>query len=124
SVTFFAGAQSNKKSTPQYDTVFTKPQVFATFPGGDVGWKAYVKKNLKYPRKAKLQGLETEIAVKVVIDKDGKVLSAQHMNTAGYGFEREAVRLVTESGKWNPAKHYGRAVACEGVVQVEFKVMK
>ena len=106
----------------EYDTIFTKPTVLASYPGGEVEWKKYLKKNLKYPRKAWWDEVETEIAVKLIINKDGSIEQAQHLSMAGYGFEKEAVRLVLESGKWIPAIFNGMPVKSEGVLKIEFRL--
>ena len=106
----------------EYDTIFTKPTVLASYPGGEVEWKKYLKKNLKYPRKAWWDEVETEIAVRLIINKDGSIEQAQHLSMAGYGFEKEAVRLVLESGKWIPAIFNGMPVKSEGVLKIEFRL--
>ena len=105
-----------------YDTIYTKPTVLASYPGGDLGWKEYVKKQMKYPKKAWWAEMETDITVRVVINKNGSIESAQHLNTTGYGFEQEAVRLVMKSGKWFPATYNGQPVKSEGVLKVEFRL--
>ena len=114
--------KANSKLPLEYDTIFTKPTVLASYPGGEVAWKKYVKKNMKYPRKAWWDEVETDIAVKLIINKDGTIDQAQHLSMAGYGFEKEAVRLVLESGKWLPATHNGNAVKSEGVLKIEFRL--
>ncbi|MCY7293084.1 MAG: energy transducer TonB [Ferruginibacter sp.] len=106
----------------EYDTIFTKPTVLASYPGGEIAWKKYVKKNMKYPRKAWWDAVETDIAVKLIINKEGTIDQAQHLSTAGYGFEKEAVRLVLESGTWVPATYNGTAVKSEGVLKIEFRL--
>ena len=121
----FHSCSAQKKSPPlpvAYDTIYKKPTVSASNPGGDAGWKAYVKKHVKYPRKAWWQEVETDVTVRVVIDKDGTVASAQSLNTTTFGFEQEAMRLVLKSGKWTPATYHGQAVKSEGELKVEFRL--
>ena len=110
------------KPAVEYDTIFTKPTVLASYPGGEVEWKKYLKKNLKYPRKAWWDEVETEIAVRLIINKDGSIEQAQQLSMAGYGFEKETVRLVLESGKWLPATFNGIPVKSEGVLKIEFRL--
>ena len=114
--------KAESKLSVEYDTIFTKPTVLASYPGGEVAWKKYVKKNMKYPRKAWWDEVETDIAVKLIINKDGTIDQAQHLSMAGYGFEKEAVRLVLESGRWLPATYNGNAVKSEGVLKIEFRL--
>lgn len=106
----------------QYDTVYTRPEVFASFPGGEEAWKRYVKKKMKYPRQAWWQEIESDVQVKLIIEKDGTISSAQHLTVSNYGFEQEAVRLVLKSGKWIPAKRRGKAVKSEGLLTINFRL--
>lgn len=115
-------AQTRGGSMPLLDTIYTRPEVLASYPGGEKAWKRYVKKNLKYPRKAWWDEVESEVTVKVIIEKDGTVADAIHMNISNYGFEQEAVRLVKRSGKWMPATHRGKPVKSEGQLTVEFRL--
>jgi protein TonB len=119
-------AQENKDAgAVAFDTIYTKPEVFASYPGGDSAWKVYVKKNLKYPKKAWWEEVETEITVKVIVDKTGKITEAKHLTVAGaYGFEKEAIKVVMNSGKWIPAMHRGKPVACEGTLVIPFVLKK
>ena len=114
--------KADSKLSVEYDTIFTKPTVLASYPGGEVAWKKYVKKNMKYPRKAWWDEVETDMTVKLIVNKDGTIDQAQHLSMAGYGFEKEAVRLVLESGRWLPATHNGNAVKSEGVLKIEFRL--
>jgi len=124
SLVFYGAVAQNKSagSPVLYDTIFTQPTVLASFPGGDSAWKVYVKKHVKYPRKAWWQEVETDVSVRIVVNKDGTIESAQHLNTTTYGFENEAVRLVLKSGKWIPAMYNGRPVKSEGVLKIEFRL--
>lgn len=117
----YVSGQGNP-AVQQYDTIFTKPEVFASFPGGEDGWKKYLKKNMKYPRKAWWDEVESDVQVKVIIEDDGTVSGAQHLNISNYGFEKEAVRLVRKSGRWKPAIDKGRPVKSEGVINISFRL--
>ena len=90
----FFNLSAQTSPAQQYDTVYTKPEVLASFPGGEEAWKKYVKKNLKYPKKAWWEEVESDVQVKLIIEKDGTISSAQHLNISNHGFEQEAVRLV------------------------------
>ena len=106
----------------QYDTVYTNPEVPASFPGGEEGWKKYLKQKTKYPRQAWWKEIESDVQVKLIIEKNGTVSSAQHLNISNFGFEQEAVRLVLKSGKWKPAMHRGKAVKSEGLLTINFRL--
>ena len=99
-----------------------RPDILASFPGGEEAWRKYVKKKMKYPRKAWWAEIESDVQVKFIIEKDGTLSGAQHLNVSNYGFEQEAVRLVLKSGKWKPATHRGKAVKSEGLLTINFRL--
>ena len=117
-----AFSQKTVNTRPLFDTIYRKPEVLPSYPGGEKAWKQYVKKNMKYPRKAWWDEIESEVMVKVVIEKDGTISDAIHLNVTNYGFEQEAVRLVKKSGKWIPATHAGKPVKSEGELTIEFRL--
>ena len=121
SIGLVAYAQAPNKPV-EYDTIFTKPEVFATYPGGEDAWKKYLKKNLKYPKKAWWDEMEADVVVKIIFDKEGNIKETVHLTNTGFGFEEEAVRLVKKSGKWNHAIHKGKPVACAGSLKIEFRL--
>jgi hypothetical protein len=77
---------------------------------------------MKYPKKAWWDEVESDVQVKLIIEKDGKISGAQHLNISNYGFEQEAVRLVLKSGKWIPAKNRGNVVKSEGLLTINFRL--
>lgn len=99
-----------------------RPEVLAYFPGGEKAWQNYVRKKMKYPRKAWWAEIESDVQVKIIIEKNGRISGAQHLNVSNYGFEQEAVRLVLKSGKWKPAVHRGKAVKSEGLLTINFRL--
>jgi periplasmic protein TonB len=115
-------SQQKQTSLQLYDTVYTRPEVLASYPGGEKAWKRYLKKHLKYPRKAWWDEVESEVSVKLIIEKDGTISNASHLTISNYGFEQEAVRVVKQSGKWIPAKHKGQTVKSEGKLTIPFRL--
>lgn len=72
----------------------------------EMGWEAFnlfVEKNLRYPEAAAQNGIEGIVVVRFIIEKDGSLSGFQIQESTGYGCDEEAVRLLTESGKWKPA---------------------
>jgi protein TonB len=50
------------------------------------------------------------VIIKFVVNKEGIVTNVTAENAPGYGTEKEAIRVITSSPKWKPAKQYGRYV--------------
>lgn len=99
-------------SSKSTDVVFSKVEIDAAFPGGDMAWMKYLQKNLNPDipvENGAPAGLYT-VVVKFIVSKDGNVSNIQPENNCGYGIEKEAVRVIQNSGKWQPAIQNGRAV--------------
>jgi antitoxin component YwqK of YwqJK toxin-antitoxin module len=94
------------------DSVFSREEIEASFPGGTEGWKDFLKKNLRgdVPSdKGAPNGLYT-VVVKFRITKDGTLTDIETETNPGYGIENEAIRIIKKSPDWIPAKQYGRFV--------------
>ncbi|MFT3738614.1 MAG: TonB family protein [Breznakibacter sp.] len=65
---------------------------------------AYLQKNLIYPEKLKLRGLEGSVHVAFTVSKDGKVTNASVSQDAPVEMCEEALRVVMASGPWVPAR--------------------
>lgn len=106
----------------QLDTIYTIADTAPSYPGGMDGWNKYLKKNLKYPKKAWWEELESDITVEFIVRKDGSITDIKHLTVIGWGFEEEAVRLIKASGKWNPAMKNGKPVDYKGTVKIPFRL--
>jgi antitoxin component YwqK of YwqJK toxin-antitoxin module len=106
------------------DSVFSREEIEASFPGGDEAWKAYLRKNLNPDvpsNKGAPNGMYT-VVVKFKVTKDGTLTDIAAETNKGYGTEDEAIRLIKKSPKWKPAKQYGRFVTAYRRQPVTFMV--
>lgn len=94
------------------DIVFDKVEVEAAYPGGDQAWKTYLMKNLNpdvpVENGAPL-GLYT-VVTKFIVSQDGTLADIQAETNMGYGMEKEVIRIIKNSGKWQPARQNGKTV--------------
>lgn len=65
----------------EYDLVIEN----AEFPGDIEGWFKYLRKNLKYPKKAKRAGTEGIVHLNFVVDTDGTVKDVEVISGIGDG---------------------------------------
>ncbi|MES2777965.1 MAG: TonB family protein [Bacteroidota bacterium] len=107
---------------PSYDKTFTKVPSPAAFPGGTDGWKKYLEANLKYPPGALSKKTEGDVTLQIIVEKDGSVSEVRALNDPGNGLLQEAIRLIKEGPKWEPANIYGRVVRYRFQHVVAFKL--
>jgi periplasmic protein TonB len=111
-----------KVETEDYDKVFTKVEVAASFPGGLDGWRRYLERNLQYPESAQENGTQGVVRVQMVVDKDGNITEVQALNNPGDGLAEEAMRVIKKGPKWVPAEQNGRKVTYRFVQNVTFQL--
>jgi protein TonB len=116
---FYLNAQE-KTPALDLDTIYTLVDVMPTYPNGEAGWNAYLKKNLKYPKFAKKSAVESEVILDLIVRKDGSITNIKNATMVGYGFEEEAIRLMKNCEKWKPAMKNGVPVNYKGRMTIPF----
>ncbi|MCR9085047.1 MAG: energy transducer TonB [Cyclobacteriaceae bacterium] len=101
-----------------FDVVETQPMP----AGGMAGWNEYLKANLKYPAKAKEDGIEGTVIAVFVINTDGSITDVEILRGVGAGLDEEAVRVIQNAPNWEPGKQRGREVRTRMRVPIRFKL--
>jgi protein TonB len=104
------------------ETVKSQVDEMAAPPGGMGGFTEYMIKNLTYPTAAKEAGTQGMVVVSFVVNAEGKVGSLEVLRGIGKGCDEEAVRVISNSGTWTPAKIEGKSVASKMTLPVQFKL--
>ena len=91
-------------------------------PGGITGLTNYMIQNLKYPIAAKEANVQGMVVVSFIVTAEGKVEGVEVLRGIGSGCDQEAVRVISLSGTWIPAKKEGKTVATKMTLPVQFKL--
>jgi len=93
--------------------------------GGDEALSAFLRNNLKFPGDAIAEGIGGKVVLGFVIEKDGSVSNiAVLTNTEpGYGFDKEAIRVLKAMPKWKPGKQYGSPARVRYNIPFSFTLM-
>ena len=105
-------------------TAFTKVDVEASFPDGEMGWRTFLQKNLNATvpiDNGAPMGLYTVIA-QFVVDTSGKISDLKTLTSMGYGVEKEVIRVLQRSGLWKPAILDGKPIRAYRKQPVSFMV--
>lgn len=94
------------------------------FPGGREALMQYLLQNLQYPETARKTNVEAIALVSFTVDKNGDIRNAKSLKEIGYGIDKEALRVVNEMPKWNPAVQNGKTVEMEYTLEIDFKIEK
>ncbi len=88
----------------------TIQEVRAEFPGGKEGWINYLSRNLRYPSQLKDSGITGQVILRFTITPKGKIEDIIVVKSLHPIFDKEAVRVVSESPKWKAAEQLGKRV--------------
>lgn len=122
-LTNMAFCQEEKKGSVD-EEVFVVVEEQAEFPGGLDSMYAYIQKNLKYPEKAKAEGIEGRVFVQFVIEKDGSISNILIKRAIGGGCDEAAKEVIEKMPKWKPAKQRGKPVRCQFNLPIKFELPK
>ena len=113
---FFKGQKGILKSYEsagiKTDSLYTREEMEAHFPGGDAGWRDYLRKNLNanIPADNNAPAGKYTVFIKFRVNKDGSLEDISTETYQGYGMDQEAIRVIKKGPKWIPATQYGRKV--------------
>ena len=116
---FLSGECFNEDGSPK---PFTRFQQVPGYPGGESAMMAYLSENMKYPKKARKKGIEGQVVVTFVVDKEGKVTDVRILRDPGGGCGEEAARLVREMPRWTPGMANDRPVKVRYTLPMRFRL--
>lgn len=100
--------------------LFAQEMELDKMPSPDGGISA-IAKNIKYPEKAKVEGIEGKVFVKATIDETGKVIETEIVRSVSKECDLAAVYAV-ENTKWIPGEKDGKQVSAQVTIPIEFKL--
>lgn len=89
--------------------------------GGLEGFYKLLKKNMKYPLRAKRNHTEGRVFVEFTVGKNGAVTNLKVIKGLGDGCDEEALRVIALS-KWTPGKQRGVPVNVRMVQAINFRL--
>lgn len=80
------------------------------FQGGQAGWLQHLQKNLRYPAEAIDKGLQGKVIIQFIVSKNGEVEDPGVFRSVNMYIDKEALRMITISPRWEPAVQHGTRV--------------
>lgn len=78
--------------------------------GGDNEFRKWIGDNMKYPDIAAENGIQGRVYVQFVVEPDGSISNVRVLRGVDPSLDKEAVRVIQNSPKWNPGKQRGKPV--------------
>ena len=111
-------AKSTASDYITYEAVEEKPE----YPGGMGELGKLLSSNLKYPLKSFENGVQGEVLVQFVVDKEGNVEEVTVFKGVDPYLDAEALRVIKMMPKWKPGKHEGKEVNVKCTIPVGFRL--
>ncbi len=108
-------------STVENDSQDTYSYIPPMPAGGNNSFKAYVKENLRYPVSGLERGIKGTVRLKFTVGRNGQISNMVILKSLSADFDREAMRLVYEGPKWEPAVENDTIVEREVKIKLRFK---
>jgi protein TonB len=94
-----------------------------SFQGRDANeFSKWVNQRLVYPEEAKKNGVQGRVTLQFTVGKDGTIRNVRVLRGIDSALDREAVRVVSMSPKWEPGKQRGEPVPVTYTFPVIFQV--
>lgn len=103
-----------------YDKIYLEPR----FPNGKEAWMEYVKNNLKYPENVSDSIIPPTIFYHLTVNEKGIITYAEPVRRFGFGFEKEAGKLLNERLIFEPAYYRGQIDRGQTYVVFDFGSIK
>ena len=104
------------------DTIYNSVEQMPEFPGGEQAMMKYISENVKFPEKAKEEGVMGRVFIGFVVERDGSVNEVRVLRGIGGGCDEEAVRVISSMPKWKPGMQDGKAVRVRYQIPIHFKI--
>lgn len=109
----------DEKSTEDRFVIAETP---ASFPGEKDAWYKFLRKNLKYPKRAQRAGIQGRVFLQFYVDANGNLSDIQVTRGIGGGCDEEAIRVLKKSPQWNPGLQRGKPVKSPMAIYIIFKL--
>lgn len=102
-----------------FQLVETRP----SFNGGDANeFSKWVNSRLVYPEIAKENGVQGRVTLQFTVEKDGSVTNVKVVRGVDPSLDKEAVKVVSSSPKWEPGKQRDQKVRVTYTFPVIFQL--
>ena len=103
------------------EEVFIIVEDMPQFMEGDQNaFRKWIQQNLRYPEIAAENGISGRVFVQFAVNTKGKVVDARVIRGVDPALDKEALRVVNSSPKWQPGKQRGKPVKVQFTFPVVF----
>ncbi len=91
------------------------------FPGGKKAFSYYLSKNLKWPKDCS-EAAQGIVIISFFVEKDGRLNDIKVVKSMAPAFDAEALKVITNSPKWIPARRGAQFIKSKYSVPIRFYI--
>ncbi|MDD2279951.1 MAG: M56 family metallopeptidase [Bacteroidales bacterium] len=115
-----------EKNTPLNEEVFIQVENMPKFKGDNskeqTVFRNYINENLIYPKIASENGIAGKVFVSFIIETDGTVSTVKVVRGVDPSLDKESIRVVESSPKWEPGTQKGKNVRVHYTMPITFSL--
>lgn len=104
------------------NSIEEEPDTYPEFFGGVESLYSFIAANIRYPKKAKENGIQGTVYVRFVVKADGSISDVNVLRGIGAGCDEEAVRVVKAMPRWKPGTKNGKPINTQYTIPITFKL--
>jgi protein TonB len=103
------------------EEIFFIVEDMPSFQGkGQEGFREWITRNLIYPDEAAKKGISGKVYIQFAVNSKGEVVDAVVVKGVNPALDKEALRVVMSSPKWEPGKQRGKPVKVQFTFPINF----
>lgn len=110
------------KARPDADGIYDVVEQMPLFDNGRTDPTEWTSSHMRYPAKARQQGVEGRVIVSFIVKADGSLDGISVVRPVHPLLDAEAVRVVKTMPRWESGRHHGEAVSVRYILPVDFKL--
>lgn len=114
--------EEEKPEETKKDVTIDLPDEVAQFPGGPGAMARWITERMKYPPQAQAWKQQGQVNVRFVVHPDGSLSDFSLAQSATTILDREALRVMRDMPRWQPASKQGKPCRSVVVIPVIFRL--
>ncbi len=95
-------------------------EALPTFRGGESAFGHYLGQSIRYPEASRNRGVQGRVILSFVVERDGSLTGIKILKSVSYDIDAEAIRVISQSPKWNPGVQHGIPVKVAYTMPINF----
>ena len=113
-------AMNEESSYSDENNINDRVEVMPEFPGGAQALSNYLNTNVKYPKIAEEEGVQGEVVVSFIVERDGSITDVRVIKAVHRALDVEAMRVVRNMPKWTAGTINGEVVRTQYTLPISF----